>query len=604
MKTLRNATRSLIGCALLTLAATGFAQVTEEWVARYNGPEDSNSARALAVDTAGNVCVTGYSWGAGTNNDYATVKCDSNGNQLWVARYNGPGNSLDEARALAVDAAGNVYVTGYYRGAGTAEDYATIKYDSNGNQLWVGRYNGPGNYADYANSLAVDGAGNVYVTGWSSGAGTSEDYATIKYDSNGNQLWVARYNGPGNGLDIAFALAVDTAGNAYVTGGSVGAGTQGDYATVKYDSEGNQLWVARYNGPGDSYDSAAALVVDAAGNVYVTGNSIGTAYPDFDYATIKYDSNGNQLWVARYNGPGNSVDDANGLAVDAAGHVYVTGSAFVGEGTYPDYATIKYDPNGNQLWLARYNGPGNRHDGGNALAVDAAGSVYVAGVSRGAETSDDYATIKYDSNGNQLWLARYNGPGNDQDYAVALAVDGGGNVYVTGTSAGAGIEDYATIKYVQTSSVQPSRFTVLRGQLIGGGLSELVQSDNLYLTIQQRPSVLDDPNIQLVVQGTAPAETSAYFRFRLEAKCSALPSGNVPQRIELYNYQESRWEQVDERASTSSDSVVEVTFTENAQRFIQPGTKTIEARIGWFDRGVLAPNWFAAIDQTVWEIAP
>ncbi|MBA3726000.1 MAG: hypothetical protein H0W86_06005, partial [Armatimonadetes bacterium] len=189
------------------------------------------------------------------------------------------------------------------------------------------------------------------------------------------------------------------------------------------------------------------------------------------------------------------------------------------------------------------------------------------------------------------------------------AVDAAGNVYVAGLS-GSQTWDYATIKYVQTTTVPPSSFTVVRGQLIGGGLFELLQSDNLYLTIQQRPPLPAGPNIQLVVQGTAPAETSTYFRFRLEAKCRNslilyVPQMfNVLQRIELYNYQENRWELVDERAATTVDRVVKVTFTENAQRFIQPGTRTIKARIGWFDRGAISRDWFAAIDQTVWEIAP
>src|SRR5207245_295507 len=105
--------------------------------------------------------------------------------QEWVARYNGPGNYEDKATAIALDAAGNVYVTGGSWGSGTDFDYATIKYDSNGNQLWVARYNS-GNGGDSATAIAVDGAGNVYVTGWSSGGSTLIDYATIKYDSNGN----------------------------------------------------------------------------------------------------------------------------------------------------------------------------------------------------------------------------------------------------------------------------------------------------------------------------------------------------------------------------------------------------------------------------------
>src|SRR4030066_122416 len=88
-------------------------------------------------------------------------------------------------------------------------------------EAWVASYNGPGNYDDYASALAVDASGNVYVTGrsWS---GTSYDYATIKYDSNGDTLWVRRYNGPGNGFDEAIALAVDNSGNVYVTGHSTG----------------------------------------------------------------------------------------------------------------------------------------------------------------------------------------------------------------------------------------------------------------------------------------------------------------------------------------------------------------------------------------------
>ncbi|MBA3725750.1 MAG: SBBP repeat-containing protein, partial [Armatimonadetes bacterium] len=122
--------RRLFGIAvcLFALATTGIGQVTEAWVARYSGPVNGNDAAyALAMDAAGNVYVTGWSWGGGTSFDYATIKYDSNGNQLWVARYNGTGNYSDEAYALAVDAAGNVYVTGASVGAGTSYDYATIE---------------------------------------------------------------------------------------------------------------------------------------------------------------------------------------------------------------------------------------------------------------------------------------------------------------------------------------------------------------------------------------------------------------------------------------------------------------------------------------------
>jgi len=134
-------------------------------------------------------------------------------------------------------------------------------------ELWVQRYNGPGNWDDYTHAIAVDSIGNVYVTGSSYGSGTDLDYATVKYDSSGNQLWVQRYNGPGNGHDIPQGIAVDSNENAYVTGYSTGTESGGDYATVKYDSGGNQVWVQRYHGPGNGDDWAYAIAVDANGNV-------------------------------------------------------------------------------------------------------------------------------------------------------------------------------------------------------------------------------------------------------------------------------------------------------------------------------------------------
>jgi hypothetical protein len=152
-----------------------------------------------------------------------------------VAVYNGPADKRDEATDLAVDSAGNVYVTGGSQGNVAYYDYATVKYDSAGNELWVARYNNLGSDYDFANALAIDSAGNVYVTGESYGDGSSYDYATVKYDTAGNELWVASYNCPLiSEWDVAQALAVDSEGNAYVTGRSYGGSSNEDYATVKY----------------------------------------------------------------------------------------------------------------------------------------------------------------------------------------------------------------------------------------------------------------------------------------------------------------------------------------------------------------------------------
>jgi uncharacterized delta-60 repeat protein len=420
----------------------------QQWVSRYNGPANANDdPYDLAVDGAGNVVVTGYSGGPGSYFDYATVKYNNSGVQQWVVRYNGPGNSDDIARALALDDSGNVFVTGYSFGLGTAYDCTTIKYSASGMERWVARYNGPGNADDAGYAIGLDGSGNVYVTGQSSGSGTYYDYATVKYSTGGIEQWVVRYNGPGNFDDVAVALAVDGGGDVHVTGYSYGSASLGnDYATIKYNTSGAQEWVARYSGPGTSDDAARAIAVDVAGNVYVTGWSRGIGS---DYATLKYSTNGSLEWSARYNGPGNSADVAVAIAIDAVGNVYVTGYS-VGAGTANDYATVKYNAAGEQQWIARYNGPGNSEDYAYAIAVDASGNVYVTGDSRSAPTGNayDYATVKYDASGNQLWVARYNGPANYDDRARAIAVDNSGNVFVTGYGRVAGItNDYITVKY-------------------------------------------------------------------------------------------------------------------------------------------------------------
>jgi len=440
---------------LIIFVSGSFAQVTQQWVSFYNGPANNQDfSYDIAVDNSGNVYVTGYSISGTSNHDYLTVKYDNAGTQLWEARYNGPGNGTDDAFAIAIDGAGNVYVTGGSTGA--SYDYATIKYNSSGVQQWVQIYNGPGNAQDLAYDLAVDASGNVYVTGWSNGgSGFAADYATIKYNSAGVQLWVSRYQGSGNSNDGASSIAIDSFGNVYVTGVSFGSGTDDDYATIKYNSAGVQQWASRYNGPGNLQDDAEMVVLDDSGNVYVTGVSLGSG-TNMDYATVKYNSAGVQQWASRYSGPG-TVDAARSLAVGSSGSVYVTGRSFISGFNY-DYVTLKYNSSGVQQWIQRYDfgtGGGDRDDQAVALVLDDMENVYVTGYSS-STSFNDYATIKYNSAGTQQWLARYNGAGSNTDKAFAIALDNSNNVYVTGISIGSTSNfNYATIKYTQSVGIEP-----------------------------------------------------------------------------------------------------------------------------------------------------
>ena len=370
-----------------------------QWVRRYDGPGKSrDNASAIAVDNNGNVYVTGGSINAAGNYDYATIKYNSAGIRQWVRRYDGPGKDDDYANAIAVDTGGNVYVTGASRNAAGYEDYATIKYNTDGRRQWVRRYDGPGKFGirnDEPTAIAVDTNGNVYVTGSSRNAALApnDDYATIKYNSAGKRQWVRRYDGPGKWYDYATAIAVDTKGNVYVTGCSRNVTGNDDYATIKYSSTGKQQWIGRYNGPRNGDDCATAIAVDTKGNAYVTGYSRNVAGND-DYATIKYSSSGKREWVRRYDGPGKGYDFATAIAVDIRANVYVTGYSRNLFGN-DDYATIKYNNIGNQQWIKRYDGPGKWHDYATAIAVDTRGNVYVTGYSNTSGVNDDYATIKY-----------------------------------------------------------------------------------------------------------------------------------------------------------------------------------------------------------------
>jgi uncharacterized delta-60 repeat protein len=522
------------------------------WTNLYNGA-DNGDDRGLdvAVDTLGNVFVMGYSWSQATGKDYVTLAFSRTGTPLWTNLYDGPYHLDDVPQGLAVDNRGNVFVTGYFTGAyGYVNGIATVAYTLGGAALWTNGFYTGASGATYPEGIAVNAQGNVYLGGAVGTGGPCESaaYSTRALSGEGQQLWSAQFGGV-----CAFAapagVAADANGNAYVTGLIENANFTGqDVATIAYSSAGDVLWVRRYpagTSPkvlGIGVDSAAnvyingsfgggmvgipisslayasdgtllwstvdyscipqAMAQDGTGNIYVTGLYRTMMSFGYDFATLAYSNTGARLWANYYNGPQNADDYARSVAADANGHVYVVGctsnnvgskcvtiaytgnglplwtniynaprqlnasasavavgtngsvfvtGACIGPGGTNDFATIAFSSAGLPLWTNFYNGPGNRDDSAQAIAVSLDGTVYVTGPSWGG-ANYDYATIAYSVLGDPLWTNRYGGPDNGDDYATAVAVDGGGNVYVTGYSLVGGNWRYATLAYSRSGT--------------------------------------------------------------------------------------------------------------------------------------------------------
>lgn len=448
---------------------TQISAIGQEWAARYNGGGNSlDWSYAIAYDQAGFIIVTGYSTGAGTGKDYKTIKYNSSGTVLWEASFNGPINGGDYSNALTIDASGNVFVTGRVDYGTTGSDIVTIKYNSAGVQQWTARFNGAGNSLDEGKSIHLGDDGSIYVSGKTSGLSSGLDIVTLKYNPDGTQAWAMVYNGPGNNEDYAASLDIDASGNVYTGGCSIGSGTGQDIVLIKYNSSGAEQWIKRYNGAGNGGDAVVGVIVDGAGDILAGGYTDMGSGQRQNFLTLKYNSAGTLVWEKQYNGSSNSTDLATAITVDGSNNIYLTGLTTQLFGTRLDsnYGTIKYDAAGNLQWVAFYDGPNNSVDVSRSIFVDNAMNVYISGSSKGAG-SDDYATIKYSPAGAQQWVMSYNGTGNSNDYSSSVVADNSGNAYVTGRSFGAGTDyDYATLKYgdlvgIQTINTEiPDKFSL------------------------------------------------------------------------------------------------------------------------------------------------
>jgi outer membrane protein assembly factor BamB len=455
----------------LTTAAQ--AQIQKAWVAHYNNgiTNGTHQAVKMALDAAGNIYVTGFSQKSLSNLGYVTIKYAPNGNQLWAARYDSTNYPSAKPSGLVIDSSNNVIVTG---------SALTVKYDSNGNQLWTAPYAGT--------ALAVDSSTYVYVTGYST------NFNTVKLSPAGSNLWQCTYV-DNVGPTLSQAIAIDSNGNVYVSGSDnwyhYTFSSYVQLATIKYDTNGGQVWISLQQ-EGVSGVSVAGIVPDAGGNLYVEVNFTPSANAG-GYFTFKYASNGVLLWTVA-NPTYNVLSLATELALDNGTNVLITGKARDDSIPY-FYGTYKINTSGSIIWTNIYPQPPIGVSGANAIAVDSANSVYVTGYSPGTISGNDIATVKYGPNGNQVWVQRYNGPGNGNDAGNAIAVDNSGNVYVTGydTLPGGGTE-IVTIKYSAFTLQRQADGTVLLQAQGSPGESFDVQASADLQTWQDLGQRLADTN--------------------------------------------------------------------------------------------------------------
>jgi hypothetical protein len=348
------------------------------------------------------------------------------------------GSAVQALNYLAKDNGDNVWVATGQGPFLNPEDVLLVKYNPSGTALFSVIYNSAVNGTDRAKDIATDPAGNLYVTGQTV-LGNLADIFLLKYNSSGTLVWQRTFSTPGFliGQEDVHNLGLDAAGNIYL-GGSVikNSTTDKDFLIVKYSSAGVLQWTKLYNGPANNIDEITDMAVDAAGNVYVTGHSIGQRNfggmlilnTQNDYATLKFNTAGIQQWVARYGAAGlGSQEYAEGLALDAAGNVYVTGTA----GT--SAATVKYNSSGVQQWVQVFGASTGIGSWGYDIAADASGNAYVVGEIRNAGNDIDALAIKYNTSGAQQWSSQYGAAALSIETMRLGALDGAGNFYVAGS---------------------------------------------------------------------------------------------------------------------------------------------------------------------------
>ena len=363
-------------------------------------------------------------------------------NQLFDAGWTDVGYSI-AVEDTAPDADYNVWVGGTSKSE-SGFDWRIIKYDNDGKEIWNRTYDTDNIackdmfvFTDNSNDIST---GSIFGTG-DSYNGSNYDFRTVKFDSEGEEIWSATYDGGDH--DIATAVGTSDKNSVYVGGNSFN-GSNYDWCMVKYDNSGNELWHKTFDFE-DSDDFLSSLMVTYNPEVFAAGYFYNGS--DFDCKFLHLDSNGNVIGNKTYDSGGNDFayditafmpltgkNNSNALpsaydnAVSKPVYIYVAGALNNGSDD-DDCLILKYDSKGNLLWHQEYDS--GKNDFLYAIDVDAKGDVYAAGCSKD-ENNSDLTIFKYSPDGNLIWNMIYDSGGDEAKYTADIKVSKKtGFIYVT-----------------------------------------------------------------------------------------------------------------------------------------------------------------------------
>jgi hypothetical protein len=460
-----------------------FAAQADTGILQWKGSKaDIWGARSVAVDSNGNVFLLGNT--AGYDSITLVKFRGDTGAVLWTKIYT-PSTISASGGSMAVDTQGNVVVTGTYdTDPGVYGDRIfTAKFSGvDGALMWLRTYAGPGTM-DRGEFCTLDAAGNAIVAGHSQVTSSFQEIYVAKYAAaNGDVIWEKRFSGAGTQTCEVRGLVGDSLGNVFITGFAAKTGAAGRSTLVKFAAaDGTLLW--QENPPSLPGSSAPyCLTLDPAGNPIVGGYvSVSSKKEGF---IAKYASNdGAEIWRWQRQVLQNPATEVRNVFCDAAGQIFGTGNTGLGDllTSKADLLAVKLNSDGTLAWERSYNGPGNHQDEGKDIALDGSGDMFVLGVIRGSGTGTDIYLAKYaGATGATLWESTHNGTastsGDHMHGTNALAFTPDGAIVMAGSFQHTASQTMEAYKYrttpqtIQTlaPTLVNARSAMLRAQVLPG----------------------------------------------------------------------------------------------------------------------------------------